>query len=82
LGCPRSSSGQLPLIRYGIPHFIHSNIPCRSKNVHVDKQPTDCEWSDAPIGDKNCHYKKNVYEETNAHGRVTDVWITWEKVEN
>jgi hypothetical protein len=24
--------------------------------VTVDKQPHDCEWLTAPLGDKNCHY--------------------------
>jgi hypothetical protein len=28
--------------------------------VTVEKQPTDCDWSRAPLGDKGCHYKRHV----------------------
>src|SRR5438309_292217 len=28
--------------------------------VNVEKQPADCEWGHAPIGDKGCHYEKQV----------------------
>ncbi|HTC93864.1 MAG TPA: hypothetical protein VK699_10465 [Terriglobales bacterium] len=33
---------------------------CDFKNVIVEKRPSDCDWFRAPIGDKDCQYKKAV----------------------
>jgi hypothetical protein len=30
------------------------------ENVTIGKKPHDCDWSAAPIGNKNCHYDKVV----------------------
>jgi hypothetical protein len=49
-------------------------------HVHIDKEPTDCDWGHAPIGDKDCHYKKHVYPGRNNEGRVTDVYVVWDKL--
>jgi hypothetical protein len=29
-------------------------------NVYMTKQPTNCDWSHAPLGNKSCHYEKHV----------------------
>lgn len=50
--------------------------------VHAVKRPTDCEWWHAPLGGKGCDYKKHLLTKRNAAGRVTDVLVTWEKVQN
>jgi hypothetical protein len=41
-------------IKYGLLYQIGRS------NVHVEKKPSDCEWGHAPIGDKGCHYEKQV----------------------
>jgi hypothetical protein len=28
--------------------------------VTIEKKPHDCEWSAAPIGEKNCHYERVI----------------------
>src|SRR5229473_1728383 len=30
------------------------------KNITVEKRPSDCDWFRAPMGDKDCQYKKAV----------------------
>jgi hypothetical protein len=50
-------------------------------HVYVDDQPHDCEWGKAPLGDKYCHYKKMVALGKN-NGRVSDVYVSWEKVQD
>lgn len=50
--------------------------------IHVDKQPADCNWGHAPIGDKDCHYTKNVDLTTNDKGKATDVYVTWHKAQD
>jgi hypothetical protein len=37
--------------------------------VHVDVQPTDCDFMHAPLGDKGCHYEAEVIA-YNAAGEV------------
>jgi hypothetical protein len=32
-------------------------------DIHVEPQPTDCDWGHAPIGNKACSYTKQVLEE-------------------
>lgn len=41
-------------IKYGLLYQVGRS------NVHVEKQPSDCDWGHAPIGDKGCHYDKQV----------------------
>jgi hypothetical protein len=31
-------------------------------DVHKDPKPHDCDWSKAPIGDKECHYEVEVLQ--------------------
>ncbi len=51
-------------------------------HVEVQKKPTDCEWEHSPLGDKGCHYAKQVAKATNDAGRVTDVFVTWDKLQD
>ena len=60
-------------IYYGLEYSIDSS------QVHFNKEPTDCDWEHAPIGNKDCHYEKQVYPVNNATGTVTDVYVTWAK---
>jgi hypothetical protein len=49
-------------------------------HVFIEKKPTDCDWGHAPIGSKDCHYDKAVAPSKNENGRVTDVYVGWNKV--
>lgn len=41
--------------------FNYSNkYNIREDSVHFQPKPKDCDWGHAPIGDKACHYKKQV----------------------
>ena len=50
-----------------------------TKNVHIQAKPHDCDWSKAPIGDKECHFKRIVEVETIDNKR--EVFVSWEKVQ-
>jgi hypothetical protein len=52
-----------------------------SDYVFVEKRPKDCDWEHAPIGDKGCHYKKVVTPQKNEKGKVTSVYVSWERIE-
>lgn len=51
-------------------------------NVQIEKMPSDCDWSRAPLGDKGCSYKREVGAARDERGHVTFVWTDWKKVEN
>jgi hypothetical protein len=61
------------------PAFYSWKYSVPRSHVHVDNEPADCEWSYAPIGEKDCHYDKLVEPLRNARGWVTDVHVTWQK---
>lgn len=46
------------MVEYGI----------NASDISFDTRPTNCDWSDPPIGPKGCHYKKLVIE-TDVNGR-------------
>jgi hypothetical protein len=50
-------------------------------HVFIEKKPTDCDWGHAPIGSKDCHYDKVVAPSKGSNGRVTDVYLGWNKVQ-
>lgn len=52
------------------------------RDIHLDKQPTDCEWFHAPLGDKDCHYSKHGYPIQNNDGRITSVHVGWDKIQD
>jgi hypothetical protein len=55
------------------------------KNVVVEPKPHGCEFDDAPLGNKHCHYHESV-ETIRACGepdcRVTSVYVSWKKIED
>ncbi|MFZ0416719.1 MAG: hypothetical protein WAM04_01330 [Candidatus Sulfotelmatobacter sp.] len=53
-----------------------------SKNVFVEKKPANCDWGHSPLGGKSCHYKKIVTPQKNDQGKVTSVYVTWERIED
>jgi hypothetical protein len=59
-----------------------------SGNVHISPRPQDCDYEYRPVGNKGCHYKKNVvtdppdahvWDNTNHHAQA--VYVTWDKVQ-
>ena len=58
------------------------------ENVHVAPRPTDCDWGHAPLGDKGCHYEKQVLisdYRSDALRKVTlteDGGKTWTEIPN
>jgi hypothetical protein len=50
--------------------------------VVIEPKPHGCDFTDAPMGDKHCHYKKVVdVERACPSCRVTGVYVHWERVE-
>jgi len=49
--------------------------------VTIMDKPHDCEFDAVPYGKKYCHYEKLVETEKDATGKVTEVYITWQKVQ-
>lgn len=52
----------------------------------IDKRPHDCEFLTAPIGDKHCHYDRNVsinqnHNPTSPEWGSTYVYVSWQKVD-
>jgi hypothetical protein len=53
-------------------------------NVIIEPKPYGCDFDDAPLGNKHCHYEKIVDTEKACPGpdcRVTSVYVSWRKVE-
>jgi hypothetical protein len=53
-------------------------------HVFVQPKPHGCDFADAPLGDKHCHYEKHVDVERACPGpdcRVTGVYVSWNKVD-
>jgi hypothetical protein len=52
--------------------------------VVVEPKPHGCDFDDAPLGNKHCHYEKSVDVERVCPGpdcKVTGVYVSWSKVE-
>jgi hypothetical protein len=52
-------------------------------HVFVQPKPHGCDFDDAPLGSKHCHYEKHVEVERACPGpgcRVTSVYVSWSKV--
>lgn len=43
-------------VRYPVVYGLWYRVPLT--RIDVDKEPSDCEWMHAPVGDKSCHYEK------------------------
>ena len=51
-------------------------------HVSIDPKPHDCEFMKSPIGNKYCHYEKVVTLVPENSANPTDVYVTWQKVED
>ena len=52
--------------------------------VIIQPQPHGCDFDDAPLGNKHCHYQKSVDVERTCPGpncEATAVYVSWRKVE-
>lgn len=53
-----------------------------AENVFVHQKPHGCDFADAPLGSKHCHYEKHVELERACRDcKVTRVDVSWDKVE-
>jgi hypothetical protein len=53
------------------------------EQVILDPKPQGCDFSDAPMGDKHCHFEHSVYvkrECLTPNCPVKSVYVTWHKV--
>jgi hypothetical protein len=53
-------------------------------HVFVQAKPHGCDFDDAPLGNKHCHYEKHVDVERacpRPDCRVTSVYVSWSKVD-
>ena len=50
-------------------------------HVHVDAKPHDCDFSKAPLGDKECHFEKQVVTQRDSKTGKVSVYVYWNKVE-
>jgi hypothetical protein len=51
--------------------------------VSIDPKPPGCDFTDAPLGDKHCHYEQNVYLERECldpNCPIKRVSVSWYKV--
>jgi hypothetical protein len=71
----------------------HSDTPGRYRlalkyhltvdDVLIDPKPAGCDFTDAPLGDKHCHFEENVYLEREClepKCPVKRVYVSWRKV--
>ena len=49
--------------------------------VHIQPEPHDCDFSKAPLGDKECHFEKQVVTQRDSKTGKLTVYIYWNKVE-
>jgi hypothetical protein len=52
------------------------------QNVHIDKTPRDCDWMYAPLGEKACHYEPEDHSVPDFNNRITEVYVSWRKVQD
>jgi hypothetical protein len=60
---------------------IEYNVP--EEKVLIEPEPHGCDYDDAPLGNKHCHFEKVVDTEkacADPDCRVTSVYESWQKV--
>ena len=53
-------------------------------HIFMQPKPHGCDFDDAPLGNKHCHFEKKVDVVRACPGpncRVTDVYVSWNKVD-
>ena len=53
----------------------------QQRAVFIDQKPHGCDFGDAPLGNKHCHFERQEAVTKDEQGKVTAVYVTWEKVE-
>lgn len=49
--------------------------------VFIAPKRLGCEFDDAPVGNKHCHFDRKEGVARDDQGNVTAVYVTWEKVQ-
>jgi hypothetical protein len=52
-----------------------------SDHVVVQPEPHDCDFSKAPLGDKECHYEKKIETQTDSKTGKVSVSVYWNRVD-
>jgi hypothetical protein len=53
-----------------------------SSNIIIEDMPHNCDFLKAPIGDKGCHFEKDVAVTKDDAGRNSRVYVTWDRKED
>lgn len=49
--------------------------------VYIAPKPHGCDFDDAPLGNKHCHYERIESAPKDSEGKVTAVYVQWDKVQ-
>lgn len=49
--------------------------------VHIEAEPHDCDFFKAPLGEKECHFVKQVETQTDSKTGKVSVYVYWNRVE-
>ena len=49
--------------------------------VFIAPKPRGCDSKDAPVGNKHCHYDRKEEAIRDDRGKVTAVYVTWDKMQ-
>jgi hypothetical protein len=49
--------------------------------VFIEPKPHGCDFNDSPLGNKHCHYERKEEAAKDEQGRVTFVYVYWNKVQ-
>ena len=80
--------GALFFCMYWMGYFLTPESQHLAKKYHVSQaavfiapQPLGCDFDDAPVGNKHCHFDRKEGVARDDQGNVTAVYVTWEKVQ-
>lgn len=62
------------------PRLYQFEYNVRTDHVYLQKEPTDCDWGHAPIGNKDCHYDRVVSFVKGATRQENEVVVSWNKI--
>jgi hypothetical protein len=49
------------------------------ENVFIEPKPHGCDFDDAPLGNKHCHFERQESTVKSNSGEITAVYVTWHK---
>ena len=80
--------GALFFCMYWMGYFLTPETQQLAEKYHVSQdavfiapKPLGCDFDDAPVGNKYCHFKRKEGVARDDQGNVTAVYVTWRKVQ-